>query len=94
MMTTDQDISNASSKKVDQTSNDSKPNQENLIDDSFYVKQTRWKTWNSYDENNKVIITSLSEDSCIQSTRWYLKKKQDGFSNEDKIFSGTVDGKL
>lgn len=94
MMTTDQDISNASSKKVDQTSNDSKPNQENLIDDAFYVKQTKWKTWNSYDENNKVIITSLSEDSCIQSTRWYLKKKQDGFSNKDKIFSGTVDGKL
>lgn len=94
MMNTDQDTSNASKKKEEQTLNDSKLNQENLIDGAFYVKQTRWKTWNSYDENNKVIITSLSEDSCIQSTRWYLKKKQEGFSNKDKIFSGTVDGKL
>lgn len=94
MMNTDQDTLNASKKKVEQTLNDSKLNQEKIIDGAFYVKQTRWKTWNSYDENNKVIITSLSEDSCIQSTRWYLKKKQEGFSDEDKIFSGTVDGKL
>lgn len=94
MMNTDQDTLNASKKKVEQTLNDSKLNQEKIIDGAFYVKQTRWKTWNSYDEKNKVIITSLSEDSCIQSTRWYLKKKQEGFSDEDKIFSGTVNGKL
>lgn len=48
-----------------------------LIDNSFYVEKQRWGTWNSYDVQNKPIITSLTEELCIQSTRWYLKEKQE-----------------
>ena len=48
-----------------------------LIDNSFYVEKQKWGTWNSYDIHDKPIITSLTEELCIQSTRWYLKQKQE-----------------
>jgi hypothetical protein len=50
---------------------------EKLIDDCFFVKQRPWKTWDSYDKNHKVLITALTEERCIESTRWYLKFLQD-----------------
>lgn len=75
-------------------SENSKP-QKDLIDDAFYVEQTRWKTWNSYDVNNKCIITSLTEEQCVSATRFYLKSKQEGFDTSNQnTYSGTVGGKL
>lgn len=67
--------------------------QKNLIDDAFYVKQQRWGTWDSYDKDDKPIITSLTEEQCISATRFYLKGRQEGFS-ETKTHEGTVGGKL
>ncbi len=64
-----------------------------LIDDCFYVEQSRWKTWNSFDREGKKLITSLNEDSCIHATRFYLKGIQEGFK-DDASYQGTVDGKL
>lgn len=93
-MTTEVTTQNDSKKKVRKASNDSKLPQENLIDDCFYVKQSRWKTWSSYDKENKLLVTSLSEEELIKVTRWYLKKLQEGFSEDDKTFNGTVGGKL
>lgn len=54
-----------------------------LIDNSFYVEKQRWGTWNSYDIQDKPIITSLTEELCIQSTRWYLKEKQERDNSGD-----------
>ena len=71
----------------------------NLIDDAFYLKQQRWGTWDSYDKNDKndkndkPLITSLTKDECISATRFYLKGRQEGFS-EPKSYTSTVDGKL
>jgi uncharacterized lipoprotein NlpE involved in copper resistance len=64
-----------------------------LIDDTFYVQQSNWKTWKSYDKDGNPLITSFTEESCINSTRFYLKGKQEGFS-ETQTYSGKVDGKL
>lgn len=64
-----------------------------LIDDAFYVKQQRWGTWDSTDKDGKGLVTSLTEESCISATRFYLKGRQEGFS-ESQTHSGTVDGKL
>lgn len=51
---------------------------ETLIDDCFYVKETPWNTWNSYHaDGDKPILTSLTKEICIESTRFYLKKLQD-----------------
>ena len=65
----------------------------NLIDDAFYLKQQRWGTWDSYDKNDKPLITSLTKDECISATRFYLKGRQEGFS-EPKSYTSTVDGKI
>jgi hypothetical protein len=68
-------------------------NEENLIDDVFYVIQKKWGTWSSYDKNDKEIITSLTEEQCISATRWYLKMRQEGFP-ESKYYGGKISGKL
>jgi hypothetical protein len=65
-----------------------------IIDDSFYVERSSWGTWKSYDKNQKSLITSLTEEVCIQATRFYLKGIQEGWSTETKGYSSTVDGKL
>lgn len=67
----------------------------NLIDDAFYVKEQKWRTWNSYDKENKVLITSLTKEQCISATRWYLKMKQENaLENIGTTYEGTVGGKL
>ena len=67
-----------------------------LIDDAFYVKQQKWGTWDSYDKEDKGLITSLTEEQCINATRWYLKQKQEGaFDKSNEItYSSVVEGKL
>jgi hypothetical protein len=65
-----------------------------LIDDCFYVKKQRWGTWISEDTMGKQLITTLDRESCIHSTRFYLKGRQEGFSESKVIYDETVDGKL
>lgn len=68
-------------------------NEENLIDDTFFVKQQKWGTWNSYDKEGKGLVTSLTEDQCISTTRYILKGRQEGFP-ESKSYEGQISGKL
>ena len=67
--------------------------QKTLIDDAFYVEQSRFKTWRSFDKDDKPIITALDEQSCITATRFYLKGCQEGWSDSTK-YEGTVGEKL
>jgi len=59
-----------------------------LIDDAFYVEEKKWGTWQSHYPDGIGIITSLNEEECIRSTRWYLKQKQ------ESKFAGNYDGPL
>jgi len=66
-----------------------------LIDEAFYVEESAWKTWNSYDKDEKPLVTSLTSDACIAATRYYLKLKQENFLNDIGVsYSSVVDGKL
>ena len=66
-----------------------------LIDEAFYVEQSPWKTWRSYDKNGNPLVTSLTEEYCVSATRQYLKWKQDGSLNDVGVsYEGTVGGKL
>lgn len=56
----------------------------NLIDDCFYVEEQRWKTWKSFDKDGKPLITSLTSETCIAATRFYLKGLQEGWGQIDK----------
>ena len=70
-----------------------KPDDAPIYDDSFWVKKQRWGTFVSVGPDDKEIITSLEEERCIKSTRWYLKARQEGFE-EATTHEGTVGGKL
>lgn len=70
------------------------PDQVSWIDDVFKVEQARWGTWKSTDKEGNGIITSLTEEDCIRSTRWYLKKKQEGWDDEGSVHEGSVEYKL
>lgn len=48
-----------------------------LIDDTFYVEEKKWGTWDSYDKEGKCLITSLTEEECIKATRFILKLNQE-----------------
>jgi hypothetical protein len=69
------------------------PNHE-LIDGAFYVKETPYKVWHSFDKDGKPLITALTEDQCISGTRFYLKGCQEGWDNATMTYDGTVGGKL
>jgi hypothetical protein len=65
-----------------------------VIDDAFWVKKQRWGTFVSVGADDLHIITSLTEELCIASTRWYLKCKQEGFPDDSRRYDGVVGGKL
>jgi hypothetical protein len=65
-----------------------------LIDGCFTVDKARWGTWRSFDKDGQAIITSLTEEECIRATRWYLKSKQEGFTEQATTYDGVVGGKL
>lgn len=64
-----------------------------LIDDAFYVEQKKYGLWYSIDKEGKGLITSLTEEQCVQATRFYLKGLQEGWP-ETKTYEGQVGGKL
>lgn len=69
--------------------------QKTLIDDCFYVEQSNWKTWKSYDKDGKPLVTSLTSEACVAATRYYLKLKQENNLNDIGVScEGTVGGKL
>ncbi len=65
-------------------------------DDAFYVEQKKYGLWQSHYPDGGGIITSLTEEEVIRSTRWYLKAKQEGEFDKspEKSYSGEVGGKL
>jgi hypothetical protein len=65
-----------------------------LIDGCFSVTQQRWGTWVSQTEDGQGVITALTEEGCVKATRWYLKARQDGFTDCGPTYNGVVDGKL
>jgi len=93
MKITETTMQNDLKEQVQLESETLKQNQEiEWIDDYFYVKEGRF-LWNSYDKENKQIISSSNKDQCIKATRFYLKGKQEGFSDSSS-YEGVADGKL
>lgn len=71
-----------------------KPEDAVIHDGAFWVKKQRWGTFVSILANDTPLITALSEELCISSTRWYLKQKQEGFTSGACTYDGVVGGKL
>jgi hypothetical protein len=71
-----------------------KPEDAETIDDAFWIKRQRWGTFVSVGADDLEIITSLTEEQCISATRFYLKGKQEGFTDDARTYDGVVGGKL
>ena len=65
-----------------------------LIDEAFYVEQSTWKIWRSYDKDGKPLVASLTSEACIAATRFYCKGLQEGFGEGSTSYEGSVAGKL
>lgn len=58
---------------------------EKLIDDCFYIKYKKYGTWCSYSKEEKSLVTSLTEENCISTTRWYLQFLQESKLNPVEV---------
>ena len=66
-----------------------------LIDGCFYVVEKRYGVFDSYDQEGKCIVTSLTEENCIRATRFVLQLKQENMLDQvETTYSGEVSGKL
>lgn len=66
-------------------------------DDAFYVEQKKYGLWDSYDKEDKCIVTSLTEEECVRATRFILQGRQEGWNESQtmvKSENSTVGGKL
>ena len=70
-------------------------NEIHYYDDAFAIEKTRWGTYRSFNKEGKELITSLSEELCLQHTRFYLKGTQEGWDSLScSTYDGEVGGKL
>ena len=66
-----------------------------LIDDAFTVDKARWGTFRSFDPEGKALVTSPTEEACVEATRFYLKGLQEGWDDYAVVkHDGSVNGKL
>ena len=63
------------------------------IDECFRVNKDRF-LWKSYLKDGTELVSGLTKESVISGTRFYLKGKQEGFSEPSSVHEGTVGGKL
>ena len=66
-----------------------------LIDGAFYVEKARF-LWHSKDKDGNGLVSAVTEAQCINATRFYLKGKQEGWSEDNSrvLNDGVVGGKL
>jgi hypothetical protein len=66
------------------------------IDDVFRVYKTQYGLWHSATQDGEELVTALSEELCIRMTRFYLKGRQEGWSEDQSrvMNDGKVGGKL
>ena len=66
------------------------------IDDSFYVYETKYGLWHSASKDGEELVTALTEQQCIDGTRFYLKGRQEGWDDSTSrvMNDGRVGGKL
>jgi hypothetical protein len=66
------------------------------IDDAFRVYKTKYSLWHSAAKDGEELVTAMTEQQCIEGTRFYLKGRQEGWNAETSrvMNDGKVGGKL
>jgi hypothetical protein len=66
------------------------------IDDAFRVYKTKYSMWHSAAKDGEELVTAMTEELCVSMTRFYLKGRQEGWTEESSrvLNDGKVGGKL
>jgi len=64
-----------------------------LIDGCFSVMEQKWGTWVSESKDGEKLITSTTCALCVDATRWYLKQRQERFTDSVSTYDGQGNGK-
>ena len=69
---------------------------ESLVDDCFYVWETRFGLWSTETKEGRKMLTGGTRDGVVEMTRWHLKCEQEGTLHlyTRVIGDATMDGKL
>ena len=72
------------------------PNDAELIDDVFYVWETRFGLHSTMTKQGRKMLTGLKKEDVVNMTRWHLKCEQDGTLDKYSrvVGSAIVGGKL
>ena len=67
-----------------------------LIDECFYVWETRYGLYSTMTKQGRQMMTGATKDGVTFMTRWHLKCEQEGTLEKYTrvVGSATVDGKL
>ena len=67
-----------------------------LIDDCFYVWETRFGLYSSMTVKGRQMLTGCFKDNVTIMTRWHLKCEQEGWPEGSVrvVGGGTISGKL
>jgi len=67
-----------------------------LIDECFYVWETRYGLFSSMTKDGRKMLTGAIKDNVTIMTRWHLKCEQDGTLDQYSrvVGSAIVEGKL
>ena len=67
-----------------------------LIDECFYVWETRFSLYSSMTKEGRKMITGPTRDAVVEMTRWHLKCEQEGWPDGSVrvVNDGIVGGKL
>ena len=67
-----------------------------LIDETFYVWETRFGLWSTMTQEGRKMLTGLTREAVVDMTRWHLKCEQEGWppGSVRVINNGIVGGKL
>ena len=72
------------------------PDDAELIDECFYVWETRYGLYSTMTKQGRQMMTGATKDGVTVMTRWHLKCEQEGTLKQYTrvVGSATVDGKL
>ena len=72
------------------------PDGAKLIDDVFYVWETRFGLFSTMTKEGRKMLTGGTKDAAVTMTRWHLKCEQDGTLDQHSRVIGDafVSGKL
>ena len=56
------------------------PETAELIDETFYVWETRFGLWSTMTQKGRKMLTGLTREAVVDMTRWHLKCEQGWYS--------------